>query len=105
MAGSIDIVTRAFAGVQLHADVLTFTPGLPAELHRVEFGLHHRHHCVDVTLDHERLGLAPQPCTAAPVRVQVGELRATLDGGRTQEFDITWRAPSTPALVPARGGH
>jgi hypothetical protein len=91
--------------VQLHADVLTFTLGLPAELHRVEFGLPRRHDCIDVTLDHDRIRLAPQPCTAEPVRVQVGDLRATLDGGRTREFDITQRVPSPPALLPARGGH
>ena len=90
--------------MQLHADTLTFSPGLPAELHRVEFGLHHRNHCIDVTLDHDRLRLTPQPCTAAPVSVQVGDLHASLRGGQTQDFDITQRAPSTPDPIAARGG-
>jgi trehalose/maltose hydrolase-like predicted phosphorylase len=97
MAGSIDIVTRAFAGPQIRADTLTLTLD---ELSRLGFGLVHRNHCIDVTLDRERLRLAAHPCSAAPITIRIGDTEATVGGGQIQEFERAPRAPIASAVVP-----
>ena len=91
-AGSIDIITRAFAGLQRRAGGLAFAPGLPPELRRVQFGLQHHDHCMDVTVDHDRLRLATHPCAAAAFSVEVNGTRGTLHGGQVREFDLAQRA-------------
>src|SRR3546814_9762870 len=82
MAGTIDIVTRAFAGLALSDDPLSFHPHLPSGLRRVDFQLHHRGQLLGVSLDHDRLRLT----TAAdgpsdPVEVFVDDRRVQLPGG------------------------
>lgn len=89
MAGTVDIAMRAFAGLRLHGDRLTFNPTLPDELNRVEFQIRYRGHCIDVTVQHHRLRLAVRPCAAAaPVAVDVAGTKAVLGGGDAQEFDL-----------------
>ena len=39
MAGTVDILTRSFAGLQTEANALTFDPRLPTHLEKVEFQL------------------------------------------------------------------
>ena len=88
MAGTVDIVMRAFAGLHTRADVLTFDPRLPPALRFVEFQVLHRGQRIDVTLDHERLRLAAHSCSAAsPVHVRVGGTDATLGGGEVLVVD------------------
>ncbi|WP_344253225.1 glycosyl hydrolase family 65 protein [Pseudonocardia hydrocarbonoxydans] len=92
MAGTVDIITRAFAGLRVRADTLTLTPGLPEELHRVEFQIHYRGQRIDVTLDHDRLRLAAHPCAAAAaVRVDVAGTPITLGGDQVRELTLDAR--------------
>ena len=96
MAGTVDIVTRSFAGLQIREDTLIFDPCLPDALRRLRFQVGYRGQRIDVTLDRGRLRLAAHPCAAAPpVHVQVAGADATLGGGETLDFDL--RVPSGPA--------
>ena len=88
MAGTVDIVTRAFAGLQIRDDSLSFDPCLPDALHRVQFEVQFRGQRVDVTLDHIWIRLAAHPCAAAPpVCVRVAGTVLTLDGGHVLLVD------------------
>lgn len=88
MAGTVDMVTRVFAGGQVSGGALTFRPCLPAALRRVEFEVEHRGQRIEVTLDQVLLRLAAHPCAAAdPVRVQVAGTELTLRGGQTVLVD------------------
>ena len=88
MAGTIDLVTRAFAGVQTHADTLSFAPRLPDELHRAQFQVQYRGHRIDVTVDHARLHLASHRCAGVQdVNVDVAGTHAVLGGGQELEFE------------------
>jgi trehalose/maltose hydrolase-like predicted phosphorylase len=88
MAGTVDIVTRAFAGLQIRDDSLSFDPCLPDALHRLQFEVQFRGQRVDVTLDHIWIRLAAHPCAAAPpVRVRVAGIVLTLDGGHVLLVD------------------
>ena len=87
MAGTIDLVTRAFAGLQTRADTLIFTPRLPDEVREVRFQVTFRGQRIDVRLDHDRLYLAVHPCAGGPeVHVQVAGTRVLLCGGQEHEF-------------------
>jgi trehalose/maltose hydrolase-like predicted phosphorylase len=103
MAGTVDIVTRAFAGVHFRDGALTFDPCLPEELRGVGFGLQYRGQRIDVTLDHARLQLAAHPCAAAPrVRIVVAGTDTTLGGGETLDFELPARPGPGGLSEPAR---
>jgi beta-phosphoglucomutase family hydrolase len=91
MAGSIDIVTRAFAGLRTEGDVLSFEPRLPVGLREVRFLVHHRRQRIEVGLDHERLRLSVHPCSAPRVRMRVGTRTLSLRGGRDYEVRLADR--------------
>lgn len=89
MAGTIDIVTRAFAGVALSDDPLTFRPQLPDRMRHINFQLHHRGQLLAASLDHDRLRLT----TAAdgptkPIDVLVDDRRVRLPGGTTVDIEL-----------------
>ena len=76
MAGSVDILTRNFAGLQMRADRLIFEPHLPEPVNALQFQIRYRGQCVDVALNHHRLRLVTHECTTAS-GIQVGESRPT----------------------------
>ncbi len=89
MAGTIDIVSRAFAGLQIRTDALMFTPALPDEVHDVRFQVSYRGQRIDVLLDYRRLRLTALPCaTAGEVTVDVAGDRSRLSGGQTREWSL-----------------
>jgi len=97
MAGTIDIITRSFAGLRTQDDTLTFDPQLPHGLRRAHFQVAHRGHRIDVSIDHQSLRLTVHPCAANPqVRVTVAGSAATLIGGQTCDF------PAAPHSIARR---
>ncbi|MDD7966149.1 glycosyl hydrolase family 65 protein [Actinomycetospora lemnae] len=106
MAGTIDIVTRSFAGLRLRDSALTFDPRLPVDLHHVDFEVRHRGQRIAVSLDHERLLLESCPCAAAPpVTVTVAGRDMTLEEGHTLEVALPRTGSGdllgTPLVSPA----
>jgi trehalose/maltose hydrolase-like predicted phosphorylase len=105
MAGTIDIVTRSFAGLQVRDGALTFDPRLPDDLHHIDFEVRHRAQRIAVSLDHERLRLVSCPCAAAPsIHVTVAGRDLTLEEGDTLEVVVPRSAPAdlpAAARVPA----
>lgn len=89
MAGTIDIVTRVFAGLALSDDPLSFRPHLPNGLRHVGFQLHHRGQLIGVSLDHERLRLtAAADGPSAPIEVRVGHRRVRLPGNTAVDVEL-----------------
>ena len=84
MAGTIDIVTRAFCGVRTEGHVLAFDPALPVGLRQARFVVHYRRQRIEVTVNPERLRLAAHPCSTPGVRVRVGTRTISLEGGQTR---------------------
>ncbi|MCK0093461.1 hypothetical protein MWU77_22030 [Rhodococcus sp. F64268] len=94
MAGTVDIVTRSFAGVRFESDRLVLTPQMPPEIRELQFRLHYRGHRIDVRLDESTLTLTAHRCTAAAVTVDVDGARRTLGDGQTLQFPLQ-RHPTT----------
>mgnify|MGYP002335823309 CR=1 FL=1 len=89
MAGTLDIVTRSFAGLRLGTNELAFSPRLPARLRSATFQLAYRGHRVDVHVTDAKLTLSLRSSPAAPIQVRVGATTARLAGGTSREFSIS----------------
>ena len=72
MAGTIDIVTRAFAGIHGVGDTVTLDPKLPSGLQGARFELQHRGQRLRIALTSTSTQVTADPCAANPnVRVLV----------------------------------
>ena len=80
MAGTVDLVQRVYAGIELRGDgVLWLCPSLPEELERLHIDVRFRGHGLSISLDRDRLRINDQADVADPIRLgfdgQVHELR------------------------------
>ena len=87
MAGTLDLVTRTFAGLQTRSDTLEFTPQLPPELREIRFQVSYRGHRIDAALNHQRLHLAVHPSAGGnDIQVKVASTRMVLRSGQEHDF-------------------
>jgi trehalose/maltose hydrolase-like predicted phosphorylase len=90
MAGTLDLMQRAYPGIEIRDGVLCFQPRLPAEVDRVEFGIQFQRTPLHVALDHDRLTLAVHRDGACgPIRIAVGEEERELCPGDTEAFELS----------------
>jgi beta-phosphoglucomutase family hydrolase len=66
MAGTIDIVTRSFAGVTVDGNAVTLDPRLPVRLAGARFELQHRGQRLRVSLTPTSTRVTADPCAANP---------------------------------------
>ena len=95
MAGTLDLMQRAYLGTEIRDDVLYFEPRLPGPIQELSFAAQFRRTPLLVTLSKDRLMLALHPEGASgPIRVGVGgEIRELRPGDRYM-FRL---APAMPA--------
>ena len=91
MAGTVDIVQRAYTGITVRDDCLWFDPALPTELTHLDLELHYRGHRVRVQVTPDRFRLVTRPGTAPPIKIGFRELVVEMRPGA----DLTW--PLDPA--------
>lgn len=102
MAGTVDILTRSFAGLQTEANALTFDPRLPTHLEKVEFQIQYRGHLIDVALGIDSLLIRLHPSTAPPIYVGSAGAYVELAGGESTDLFEARRGlqnKSTPDLT------
>jgi trehalose/maltose hydrolase-like predicted phosphorylase len=71
MAGSVDIVTRCYLGLEMRGDRLWFHPLLPDEIESVEFHLVYRGHALSVGVSQSVFRIRSAEGRALPIRVVV----------------------------------
>lgn len=91
MAGSVDILTRCYTGLEVRDDMLWLHPAIPPELPRVSFSISYRDQPIQVELTRTLLRLYLAPGTAAPVRVSVDGLVHELTAGQIRQFPLAVR--------------
>ena len=109
MAGTIDLLTRCYAGLEARDGVLYFNPQLPAELPTLSFSLTYRGHRLDVDVTADELSVRSPQGSAAPITIAVAGAVATLAPGmgRTMRIDpgaartSAKRDTAHPALPPS----
>ena len=88
MAGTVDIVQRAYMGLVVRDDCLWFDPALPEELVSLDTELHYRDHRIRVEVRHGVLRLTTRPGRAAPIRVGFRNIVVELRPGTVTEWSL-----------------
>ena len=85
MAGTVDLLQRAFTGLETRDGKLWLDPCLPDDLHSLAFRLHYReHHGVEVTVTHDRLVISGRRRIQAPLTLRVRDHEYQVDSGGTR---------------------
>lgn len=99
MAGSIDILTRSFAGLRTEGATVVLNPSLPARQRRLRFRMQHRGQRLQVSVDDNTVTVTADPCATDPhVRLRIGAHEATLAAGTRRRFRReadTWHPEET----------
>ncbi len=94
MAGTVDLMQRAFTGIEVRGDVLHFNPNLPEGLVRLKFQLRYRRHLVEVEITQDKLVLNSRWRSPEPLEFALRGVRLQLLPCETREFPIS-RPPIT----------
>ena len=90
MAGTVDLMQRAYPGSEIRDGVLHFQPRLPAAIERAEFWMQFRRTPLRVVLDHYRLAVTVHTEGAGgAVRVEVGDETREVCPGVTESFELS----------------
>jgi alpha,alpha-trehalase len=69
MAGTVDMLTRGYTGVEPRGQVLWFNPSLPEGTDRLHMHLRYRGNALEVEITPEELKVRTLPCRAEPIRI------------------------------------
>ena len=97
MAGTVDLLQRAFTGLETRDGKLWLDPCLPDDLHSLAFRLHYReHHGIEVTVTHDRLIISGRPRIQAPLLLRVRDHEYQVDPGGTRIVSLDRTQPAGP---------
>jgi alpha,alpha-trehalase len=86
MAGTIDLLQRAYTGLETREDVLWLNPALPAGLGELEFNLRYRRHWgIQVRITRERISVTAPPSDESPINLGLDGEVVELAAGQTVE--------------------
>jgi alpha,alpha-trehalase len=90
MAGSADILQRAYTGLEARGDILRFNPSLPEELGHLHMHIRYRGHALSIDITPEELAVKDYLTTAGPIRIAVKEeiREIPAGGGKTLTFRL-----------------
>lgn len=109
MAGTIDIVTRYYAGLEYHLDRVCFTPRLPPHFEGIRFRVAYRHRWLEVGLTREQLEVGLDRDRSESVKLEINGVVYQLESGETivvelerEEEGIRIRGEASMALPLGR---
>jgi trehalose/maltose hydrolase-like predicted phosphorylase len=90
MAGTVDLMQRAYPGTEISDGVLHFQPRLPAVVEQVEFRMQFQRTPLLVSLHRDRLVLTVhREGAGGPIRIAVGDRVHELFPGDTETFELS----------------
>ncbi|HTX31752.1 MAG TPA: glycosyl hydrolase family 65 protein [Solirubrobacteraceae bacterium] len=90
MAGTVDLMQRAYPGTEIRDGVLHFQPRLPTAVEQVEFWMQFQRTPLLVSLDRDQLVLTVhREGAGGPIRVAVGDQVRELCPGETETFQLS----------------
>ncbi len=89
MAGSVDLMQRAFTGLETRGDVLRFNPSLPEELKRLCLQIHYRRHLMELEISHTEVKIRTVTGSPGPVKIGFRDQVCELWEGETKEFPLS----------------
>jgi len=88
MAGVVDLMQRAYTGVETRGNVLLFNPFLPKELGKLHLRIRYRCHSLEITLTPDKLRIEALEFPAGPIRIGVRGNVFELKRGETIEVSL-----------------
>ena len=81
MAGTVDILQRAYTGIETRKGILTFNPAIPPELGELHMHIRYRGYPMEVTINHRKLTLKTLPCPRGQIKIAFRDEVMDLDIG------------------------
>lgn len=95
MAGTVDLLQRCFAGIEIRDDAFWLIPHWPEQLGQAKFAVSYRGHVITVTITDRSVQVSSGPGNRPPVRVGCqGQLREL---GNSQALKFELRPPQIQA--------
>jgi len=88
MSGTIDILERCFAGVELRGDVLRLKPFWPSRLGTLDFTIFYRDHAIALRISAQAIQVRSTSGNALPVQVACDGLVTELRPGHSVELPL-----------------
>jgi trehalose/maltose hydrolase-like predicted phosphorylase len=88
MAGTVDLLQRCFAGVELHDDILWLNPFWPKSLGTLEFSILYRDHLITLSIADHTVRVSSGQGGHLPVRVGCRGRIRDLDPGQSLTFSL-----------------
>lgn len=88
MGGTVDVLERCFAGIELRGDILRLDPFWPKRLGTLEFSVFYRDHTITLSVGAGTVQVSSGAGKAPPVRVACHGEQRELRPGRTVEFSF-----------------
>jgi alpha,alpha-trehalase len=89
MAGVVDLMQRAYTGIEVRGQVLYFSPLLPEELGRLLMRVRYQFHSLEVEITPEMLRITALESPAGPIRVGVKGEVFELKMGESKEVRLS----------------
>ena len=97
MAGTVDLMTRGYTGLEVRDKILWFNPCLPPEFGDIHMHLRYQSQTLEIDVKIDRLTVYLPPGEQPPVTIGCGEEVVEMHPGQTRDFAITC---SIPVLSP-----
>ncbi len=88
MAGTIDLITRYFAGIDFSKTIPQIAPNLPGHWNRLEMAVIHRKRRYQLELSHDRVKITLTGLTKKPQPVKIGTRKVNLSWGKTRTIRL-----------------
>jgi alpha,alpha-trehalase len=89
MAGVVDLIQRAYTGLETRGQVLYFNPTLPEEMVSLHLHIRYRFHSLDVQITPRKLKISTLESPAGPIQVSVKGQVFDVKMGETKEIDLS----------------
>jgi alpha,alpha-trehalase len=88
MAGCVDIIQRAYTGLETRENVLILNPQFPDELKRINFHLRYRNHWLELDITSDRIKINALSSGAQSIRVKIKDKDYELEQDKTLEVAL-----------------
>jgi len=88
MAGTVDLITRCYTGLEVRDNVLHFNPYLPEEVGKLHIHMRYRGHSLQLDVIDNTLKIRTQQSFEAPIRIGYDGKMFELVSGETREVDF-----------------
>jgi beta-phosphoglucomutase family hydrolase len=89
MAGTVDIVQRAFTGIVTRGDVLFLDPLLPEAIINLSFNLQYRGQALSIEISRESMQVTAHHSDARPIKIGFAGSIYVLNAGDTRTFTLS----------------